>query len=114
MHGQAVLQEECIERHHAEQEQRIADQPIACPANSAHVLIFADRQDRHVSDAPMVQISGRGVVERVRLAPDIVGSQSENADHPPDPVAEAPAAEQRPVAAIMLEHEQTDEKGRIR
>ena len=53
-------------------------------------------------------------MHRVGMAPEIVRRQREYADHPTDPVVGAAPAEERAVAAIVLDHEQADEEARRR
>ncbi len=48
------------------------------------------------------------------VAPEIVGRQRDDADEPADPVIGARRTEKRPVAAIMLDHEQPDDEPRSR
>ena len=47
---------------------------------------------------------------RVRAPPEIVRRQRQHADHAADPVVHQPMAEERAVAAIVLDHEQADQK----
>ena len=50
------------------------------------------------------------MVDGVGAAPDIIGRQSEHPDRPADPVAHLALAEEGAVTAVVLDHEQPDEK----
>src|SRR5882757_4826360 len=51
-------------------------------------------------------------MERMVMSPVIVWGQCHDADRPADPIIRKTAAEERPVAAIMLNHEETNEQAR--
>ena len=92
----------------------MADEAIEGPAEPSLFAVFPDRQQRHVSRAPPVEIACAGMVDRVGPAPDVIGRQRHDPDHAADPVAETPVAEQGAVPAIVLDHEQPNQKGRVR
>jgi hypothetical protein len=46
------------------------------------------------------------------LPPEIVRSQGHDTDGSADPIICKPAIEERPVAAVVLDHEETDEEAR--
>jgi hypothetical protein len=54
----------------------------------------------------VIQISRVRVVERVTVSPEIVWREGQYADYATNPVIDATAAEERAVAAIVLDHEQ--------
>ena len=111
---QPVLQEEQVERYNAKQEKRIADQAVHGPAGPVLLPVFPDRQGGQVAGAALVEIAGGGMMHRMVLAPDIIGRQRQDTQQPADPVAQPAVLEERAVAAIVLDHEQAHQKGRIR
>ena len=51
-------------------------------------------------------------MDAVRAPPEIVGRQRQHADHAADPVVRQAMAKERAVTAIVLDHEQADQKAR--
>ncbi len=47
----------------------------------------------------------------VALAPVVIGCQREDADHPSDPIVQPLLAEERPMSAVVLDHEQPHQEG---
>ena len=50
------------------------------------------------------------MVERVTVSPEIVWRQGQYADYTTDPVIHATSGEERPVSAIVLDHEEAHEE----
>mmetsp|Transcript_6990 Transcript_6990/g.12203 ORF Transcript_6990/g.12203 Transcript_6990/m.12203 type:complete len:312 (+) Transcript_6990:150-1085(+) len=111
--GQAVLQEEGVERHDAEKEQRVAHEAVAHATDPAFFAVFPHRQRWQIAGAPMVEVAGGGMVHRVVAAPDVVRRKGQHADAAPDPIADLAVLEKRAVAAIVLDHEKAHEECRI-
>jgi hypothetical protein len=108
-----VLQEEAVEGHDTEQEKRMADKAVEAAPNPAFRAVLGDRQRRQITDAAPVEVPGGGVVDGVGFAPDVIWRQRDHADCAAEPVAQPFAAEERSVAAIVLDHEQAHEEGRV-
>ena len=62
------------------------------------------------AEAAPVEIAGCGVMQRVIVTPEAVGRQRQHADDPPDPVVGKAVAEERAVATVVLDHEQSQQK----
>ena len=105
-----MLQDEQVGRPEAEQHRGMAVEPIAEPAAPVSREIFAHRQRVDVAHAAPVEIARRRVMGGVHALPVIVRRQRHHADDPADPVVDRAAAEERPVAAIVLDHEQPHQK----
>lgn len=86
-------------------------EPVTKPAPTRQRVVFGDCQGFDVANAAFVQVSGRGVVFRMRPAPIVVGRQRQDADRASNPVVDAATGEKRTVAAIMLNHEQPEQEG---
>ena len=71
---------------------------------------FAHRQRVDVADAARVEIAGARMVDRVRAPPEIVGRKRQNADNAANPIVRAAAREERAVAAVVLNHEEANQK----
>src|SRR6185295_10262999 len=83
---------------------------IAKPPPAPEALIFAYRHRRHIADTPMGEVAHAGVMHGMGALPMIVRRQREDADDPPDPIIGRAATEEGPMAAVMLDHEEADEK----
>jgi hypothetical protein len=111
--GKPVLKEKAVEGHDTEQEQRMTDKPIEATSDAALRAILGDRHGRQVADPAPVEVARGRVVDRVGFAPHVIGCECDHPDPAPEPVAQAPAAEERSVAAIVLDHEKTHEEGGV-
>jgi hypothetical protein len=58
----------------------------------------------------MIEIARIRVMARMIASPVIVRREGHNADGSADPIVRNTTAEERPVAAVMLDHEQTNEQ----
>ena len=104
--GSRCCSDEQIGRPDAEHHQRMAVQPILQAAPARQRQIFAHRQRVDVADAAALEIAGGGMMHGMRAPPEIVGRQGEHAEHAADPVIGQAMAEERAMAAIVLDHEQ--------
>lgn len=59
-------------------------------------------------------MAGGGVMDRVGLAPEIIGRQRQHTDHPADPIVCHAMTKKGAMPAIMLNHEQSHEEARGR
>jgi hypothetical protein len=59
------------------------------------------------------QIPGGGMVDGMGAPPDVIGCEGQHAQSAPDPVAQMAVAEERPVAAIVLDDEQAHQKAAV-
>lgn len=107
---QPLLEEEEPGGADTEHDQRMPVQAVAEPSPARQGCVFRDGERRDIADAPFIQVAGRGVVFRVGAAPIVVGCQRQHADHPACPVVQAAVTEKGAVAAIMLQHEETEKK----
>jgi hypothetical protein len=109
-----VAENEQIGRPDAEHDGGVPVEAIGKPPppRSRLKLIHGQRVD--VADAAAVEIAGTRVMKSMGAPPELVGRQGQHADHAPDPIIRQPAAKERPVAAIMLDHEEADEEARRR
>lgn len=60
----------------------------------------------------MIEIARIRVMARMIASPVIVRREGHNADGSADPIVRNTTAEERPVAAVMLDHEETNEQAR--
>jgi hypothetical protein len=74
--------------------------------------IFAHGQRIDVTDAPLIEVAGTGVMRVVAAPPSVVGRQGQRADRPPNPVIGSPRSEKSTMTAIMLNNEEADEQAR--
>ena len=108
---QAMLQQEEIGRSQSEHDQRMAVEPVAqAPPHRARA-IFLDRQRVDVAHAAAVEIAAAGVMGGVGTAPHVVGRHRDDAGEAADPVVGEAMAEERAVAAVVLDHEQPQQEG---
>src|SRR5438270_3579279 len=105
-----MLQHEHIDWAEAEHHGWMAIEPITQPSPPGQREIFAHRQRIDVAHAAAGEISRRRVMHRMRVAPEIVWRERQHPDNASDPVIEPAAAEERAMAAVMLDHEQADEE----
>ena len=108
----AISDNKEIGRPHAEHDQRVPVDPVGQPAQRPTGLILLDGQRIDVADTPAVEIAGTCMVQGVRLTPEVIGCQRDYAEDAADPVIDTPRREHRPVAAIMLDHEQAHHEAR--
>jgi hypothetical protein len=102
-----VLQDEQIGRSHDEHHYRVAVEPIAEPAPSGQGEVFLHGQRGNVADAATLEVSRARVMDGMARAPHIVRRQRDCADHAADPIISSAAAKERPVPAVVLDHEES-------
>jgi hypothetical protein len=81
-------------------------QPVFQAAPARQRQIFFHRQRIDVADAAAFEIAGAGMMNGMAAAPEIVGRAGQDAERAADPVIDRFVAEERAVAAIVLNHEQ--------
>ena len=108
--GQPLLQQKQIGRSDPEHDQRVAVKPVFQTAPHGQRAIFAHGQRIEIADAAAIEVAGGGMMDRMRAAPAVIGRQREHAKDAADPVIGQPAGKKSAVAAIVLDHEQADEK----
>ena len=113
-HRQAVLEHEQVERRHAEHDDRVARHAVETAAPRRQALVLAHGQGVDVAGAAPAEMAGGGVVHGMGAPPVAVGRERQHAQHPAEPVVGAPPAEERAVAAVVLDHEQAHEEARRR
>src|SRR5260370_8501281 len=74
------------------------------------MAIFGCRQRVHVTHAAAAKMTRRGMVYGVGATPEIVGCQGDHANDATRPVVRTSIGKERPMTAVMLDHEQTYEK----
>src|ERR1700751_306709 len=89
-------------------------QTIEDPSPSRPRGKLAHGQCVNVAGAPMIEITRTRVMARMVASPVIVRSEGNNADGSADPIVRKTAVEERPVAAVMLDHKETNEQPRRR
>ena len=110
--GQPLLEDEDADRADTEHGERAARQPVGQPPPGRQPPELGHGQRVDVADATPVEVAGGGMMDGVLLPPVAVGGQGQHADHPTEPVVGAPAAEERAVPAIVLDHEQAHQEAR--
>jgi hypothetical protein len=105
-------QDEQIRGTDAEHHYRMPVQAIEYLAPSRPREKFAHGQRVNVADAPVIEITRTRVMERMASSPEIVRSQGHDTDGSADPIVCKTAVEEGPVAAVVLDHEETYEEAR--
>nr|WP_267283716.1 hypothetical protein [Marinobacter antarcticus] len=95
-------------------EEQVAIKAIAPLLPPRQVLVFADCEGVESANLRSVQVTGVGMVAVVGLAPEIMGSKGKHTDDTAGPIIGATRMEKRPVAAVMLDHEQSYQESRSR
>ena len=108
--GKALLQEEEPCRPDAEHHDGVAVEPVAKLSPAGKRLVFGDGKRRDVAHAALVEIACACMMRSMRAAPVIVGGQRQDAEDAADPVVGMTIGEEGAVPAIVLDHEQADEK----
>ena len=107
---EAVLQEKQIGWSDPEHDQRVAVKSVFHAAPPRTGLVFAHCQGIDIADTTPVEVTGGGVMDRMRAAPPVVRRQREHADDAADPVVCQTVGEKGAMAAVVLDHEQAQEK----
>ena len=92
----------------AEDHDGVAVNLVAKPPPGSECPVFGHRQRIDIADAAAVEIARSRMMRRMRLAPEIVRGQRQNADNPADPVIGLARRKQGAMAAIVLDHEHPD------
>jgi hypothetical protein len=107
---ETVLQEEQIGWSDPEHDQWVAVKTIFQTAPPRTSLVFADCQGIDIADTAPVEVAGGGMMDRMRAAPPVVRRQREYAKDAADPVVRQTVGEKGAMAAVVLDHEQAQEK----
>ena len=84
--GQPLLQQKQIGRPDPEHDQRVAVKTVFQAAPPGQRAIFAHGQRIEIADTAAIEVAGGGMMDRMRVAPAVVGRQREHADDAADPV----------------------------
>ena len=98
-------QDEQIRRTYAEHHDRMTVQTIEDLTPSRPRQELSHRQCVNVAEASLIEISRTRMMECMVMSPVIVWGQRHDTDDSADPIVRMAAAEERPVAAVMLDHE---------
>ena len=112
--GQPVLEDEDVDGADAEHHERVPRQPVDQARPSGEPLELRHGQGVDVADAALVEVAAGGVVDGMAPPPMVVGGQGQDADRAAEPVVGPAAAEERAVAAVVLDHEQAHQEARGR
>ena len=100
---QAVAQKEQIARTQPQHHERMAVKAIAKPPQRRKGAEFAHGQRIDIAKPARVQISCARMMQRMALAPAIVGSERQHANRAPDPIVAGASRHERSMAAIVLD-----------
>jgi hypothetical protein len=113
-YGQPMPQDEQIRWTYAEHRDRMSVQAIKDLTPSRPRDKLTDGPDVNVTDASLIEIPRARVIARMIPSLVIVRREGHNADRAANPIVRKTAMKERPVAAIMLDHEETDDQARRR
>ena len=102
----AVLDDEVERRARAEQDEWVAVEAVAEPLEKRHGLVLLHGDGDDVAEGTQVQIARMRMMDRVRLAPVVIRGEAEHADHRSRDAGQSAGLEVRPMAAVVLEHEE--------
>ena len=105
-----MLQDKQICRSDPEHDYWVAVEPIFQPAPARPSLIFTHSQGIDIADTAPVEVTGDGMMDRMCAAPPIVRRHREHANDVADPVVRQTVGEKGAMAAVVLNHEQAQEK----
>jgi hypothetical protein len=105
-----MLEDEQVRRADAKHHGWVAVQAVEKLTLPGSRQIFAHGERIDVANASMIEITRARMVMGVGAFPEIVRRQGENADDPSDPIVRQTVAEERSVAAIVLNHEEAHEE----
>lgn len=107
---QAVIKQKQICGANTKHHQWVPVCPVFCafPERSLPVFINRDRID--FTKSAMVETTGAGVMQGVAALPVSIRRECQHTKNAADPVVGPRIAEERTVAAIMLDHEQANQK----
>src|SRR6478672_9833215 len=102
-------QDEQIRGTHAKHHNRMPVQTIKdlTPSRQRDKLMHGQRVN--VAQAPAIEITRTRMMACMVTSPVIVWRQGHDTDDSTDPIIRETAAKERAVAAVMLDHEETDE-----
>jgi len=104
------LQEKQIGWSDPEHDQRVAVKSVFHAAPPRTGLVFAHCQGIDIADTAPVEVTGGGMMDRMCAAPPIVRRHREHANDAADPVVRQTVGEKGAMAAVVLDHEQAQEK----
>ena len=87
---------------------------IAQPSEPRQREVFAHGQHFDIADTAAVEIARGRMMFGMSLAPEIVRRQRQHTDGAADPVVSEAVAEKRAMTAVVLDHEQANQKARRR
>src|SRR4029079_12582032 len=105
-----MLNEEKESRTNTKHHNGIAVETIAEAPPTGQSEIFAHGQRVDVADAATLEIARARMMDGVAASPMVVGCQGQHTDDAPHPIVCPPMAEERAVAAVVLDHDQPHEK----
>src|SRR5208282_2506427 len=107
---QPMPQNENIGGPYREHDEGVTIYAIAEPAPLRKCQIFAHRQRVDVPYSAALQITGRRMMYGMSTSPECKWGQGQHTYGAADPVVGQTLTEERAVAAIVLDHEEPDEK----
>src|SRR6516162_5452831 len=107
---ETVLQQKQIGWSDPEHDERMAVKSVFQTAPPRTSLVFAHCQGIDIADTAPVEVTGAGVMDRMRAAPPVVRRQREHANDAADPVVRQTVGEEGAMAAVVLNHEEAQEK----
>jgi hypothetical protein len=105
-----MTQKELVGSAETEHNKRMPVQAVAKPAPRCERLKFTHSQRADVTNSSLIQVARGCMMDRVRAAPIVVGSQCQNTEKPAYPIVSRTVAKERTMPAIVLDHEQSHEK----
>ncbi len=82
--GKTLQHQEKDWRSQNEYDQRIAIEPVAQPLPPIKSAVFPDGHGFDIAKSPLVEITGKLMVQRVRPPPMIIGSKGQDTNQPPE------------------------------
>ena len=109
-----VPENENEHRPHTEHHERASERPVEKSMPSRQGAELAHSQRRDVSLAAAIEISRGAVMQRMLMAPMVVGGERQHSDCAAQPIVGTPLPEERAVPTIVLDDEQPDQEPRRR
>ena len=98
-----------IGRAEAKQNQRMTHKAIFQPPKRALGAVFLNRQRHHITNAAMIQITRMGMVHGMGVSPIFIRGHGDDPNQAANPCVECARIEHRPMPAIMLNDEETNQ-----
>lgn len=92
------------------QNQRMPVKAITEPPQERARAIFIKGECLDIAEAPMIEVSGIGVVKRMRALPQPMGRQCQDTDEMSRPIVCGAAAKESAMPAIVLDHKKAHQK----